>query len=107
MRLYILLALILVALLLLIYMKYQKEKDFSQILRYLGVIAIALFFTYISKMIIVHKPIFIIHLAFLILSWAGVFYYVVKEKLILWFLLAPLATTLFFVFEAIFFRKHG
>jgi len=107
MRLYIAMALVLLAAILLLYMKYRKTGDIKQLLRYVAAIGVAMFFTYISKLILVHKPIFIVHLALLFLSWIGVFYYLFKERLILWFLLAPLATTLFFIFEALFFRENG
>ncbi len=107
MRLYIFLALILTVLLLILYIKFKKGEKGQNLLHFLSAIAVAMFFTYISKTIIVHKPIFIVHLALLLLSWGSVFYYVIKEKLILWFLLAPLATTLFFFIEALFFREHG
>jgi len=100
-------ALILLAAILLIFMKYRKTGDPKILLRYTAAIGVAVFFTYISKMIIVHKPVFIVHLALLFLSWIGVFYYLFKERLILWFLLAPTATTLFFIFEALFFRENG
>ena len=107
MRFYLLLALLFAALLLLLYMRYRSSHDNRFLLRAVGAIAIALFFTYISKLIIVHRPIFVIHLALLILSWGATFYYILREKLLLWLLLAPAATTLFFLFEALFFREHG
>jgi hypothetical protein len=100
-------ALIFLTLILLLYVRYQKTKDIKVILHYSGAIAAALFFTYISKVIFVHKPVFIIHLALVLLSWIAVFYYIFKERLILWFLLSPLLTTLFFIVEALFFREHG
>ena len=100
-------ALILLAAILLLFMKYRKTGDPKILLRYAAAIGVAVFFTYISKMIIVHKPVFIVHLALLFLSWIGVFYYLFKERLILWFLLAPTVTTLFFIFEALFFRENG
>ena len=107
MRLYIFMALVLLAVILLLYIKYRETGDSKLLLRYAGAVGIAVFFTYVSKVIFVHKPVFIVHLALLFLSWIGVFYYLFKDRLILWFLLSPLATTLFFVIEALFFREHG
>ncbi len=107
MRLYFFMALILAFLLFYLYLRYQREKNLMQIGRYLAVIGIAVFFTYISKMVLAHKPVFVVHLALLILSWIGVFYYLFKDRLIWWFLLAPSVTTLFFIFEALFFRENG
>ena len=79
----------------------------KQIAKYAAAVGAAIFFTYVSKVILVHKPLFIVHLTLVLLSWVGVFYYLFKDRLILWFLLSPLATTLFFIFEALFFREHG
>ncbi len=107
MKLYFFMALILVAVSIIIYLKYQKTKDIKEIVRYFGVIAIVIFFTYVSKIIFVHKPIFIVHLAFVILSWIALFYYLFKQKLNLWFLLSPALTTILFVIIALFFREHG
>ncbi len=107
MKLYILMALILLAAIIVLYIRYRKTGRLETLLHYGGAIAVAIFFTYVSKVILVHKPIFIIHLALLFLSWIAVFYYLFKDRLMLWFLLSPLATTLFFLFEALFFREHG
>jgi hypothetical protein len=107
MRLYFLMALLLAFLLFYLYFRYRREKDLLQIGRYLAAIGIAVFFTYMSKMVLVHKPVFVVHLALLILSWIGVFFYLFRERLIWWLLLAPSVTTLFFIFEALFFRENG
>jgi len=107
MRLYIIMALILALTVSLLYWRYRRNPDIGQLLRDTGIVAVAIFFTYIGKMILVHKPIFIVHLAFVMLSWFAVYLYLLKERLNLWFLLAPAATTLFFIIEALFFREHG
>lgn len=107
MRLYIFLALLLVIAILILYFRYQKEHDFKKLLSYGAALALVIFFTYFSKVILVHKPVFIVHLALLILSWIGLLLYIVKDRLIWWFILAPGATTLFFIIEALFFREHG
>jgi len=107
MRLYIFMGVILALLILLIYIKFKKGEPLQKLWHYIAAICVAIFFTYISKTIFVHKPIFILHLALLVLSWGSVFYYIFKDRLILWFLLSPLASTLFFFVEAIFFREHG
>ena len=107
MKLYILMALVLLIVLIVLYIKYQKTGDSKLLLQYAGVIGTAVFFTYASKVILVHKPLFVVHLALVLLSWIAVFLYLFKERLILWFLLSPLVTTLFFIIEALFFREHG
>ena len=107
MKLYLLLALLLLAVLAGIWLKYRKTHDTHQLLKYAAAIAAVLFFSYAGRYIFIHKPVFIVHLALLLLSWMGLFFYLFKDRLILWWLLAPLATTLFFIVEAIFFREHG
>ncbi len=107
MKLYILLALIFTVVMFLVYMRYQKEHDTKQLLRYAAAVVAVVFFTYVSKIILVHKPLFIIHLASLFLSWFALLQYLVKKQLNWWFLMAPALTTLFFVIEALFFREHG
>ena len=107
MRLYIFLALLLVMVILFLYFRYKEEQDPKKLLSYGAVLVIVIFFTYFSKVILVHKPVFIVHLALLILSWIGLLLYIVKDRLIWWFILAPGATTLFFIIEALFFREHG
>lgn len=107
MKLYFFLALILVAVSIIIYVKYKKSEDTKELLHNLAAISLVIFFTYVSKVIFVHKPIFIVHLAFVILSWGSLFFYLVKRKLNLWFLLSPAVTTIIFVIMALFFREHG
>ncbi len=107
MKIYFLSALIITVFLVIIYLKYQKTKDTKQILGYFAAAFAVIFFTYAGKVIFVHKPIFIFHLAFLILSWGALFYYVFKDKLNLLFLLSPAITTVSFIIIALFFSEHG
>lgn len=105
--LYFILALLLVVLIALLIIKVQKSDDPKMIFTTIVLIGAVLFFTYVSKTIFVHKPTFILHLAFLILSWYGLFLYLIKSKLHYWMIFAPGVTTLFFLMMALFFRESG
>ncbi len=107
MRLYIFLSLLLVAAMVLLYLKYRKEHNPRKLLISTAVLAAIIFFTYFSKVIFVHKPVFVVHFALLILSWIGLFLYLVRDRLLWWLIAAPGVTTLFFIVEALFFREHG
>lgn len=103
---YLVLALIVATLALLIYKNFHKAAP-KTILLQLGAVGAALFFTYIAKVIFIHKPTFIVHLGFLLLSWYGVFLFLIKQRFNAWLIFAPLATTLFFVLMALFFRENA
>lgn len=105
--LYFLLALLLLIVIVSLYYGYQKSSDPQWLLRGIFYVIAVLFFTYISKVILVHKPIFVLHLALVILSWIGLFGYLFKSRLNHWMLFAPLVSTLFFFAMALFFREHA
>jgi len=104
---YFLLALLLLVVIGILYRKYTQLNDPKYLIKSIGLLFIVMFFTYISKVIIIHKPLFVLHLAFVMLSWIGLFYYLVKDRLNLWMLLSPLASTLFFIAMALFFKENG
>ena len=104
---YFLLALLLLIVMGLLYRKYTQANNPKYLLKSIGLLLLVLFFTYISKVIIIHKPVFVLHLAFVMLSWIGLFFYLVKDKLNLWMILSPLASTLFFFAMALFFKENG
>jgi hypothetical protein len=104
---YFLLALLLLIVIGLIYRKFIKSDNPKYLLKSVILLFLVLFFTYISKVIIIHKPLFVLHLAFVMLSWIGLFFYLVKDKLNLWMILSPLASTLFFIAMALFFKENG
>jgi hypothetical protein len=104
---YFTIAVLLLLVILLIYYRYKKSDNPKQLIQSIMFVGIVLFFTYISKVIIVHKPIFVLHLALVILSWIGLFLYLVKNRLQLWMVLAPLASTILFFAMALFFRENA
>jgi hypothetical protein len=104
---YFILAILLLLVVVSIYYSYKKSADKKRLLISIVFVLSVLFFTYISKVIIVHKPIFVLHLALVMLSWAGLFFYLVKNRLHLWMILAPLASTVVFFAMALFFRENA
>jgi len=107
MKMYIFLSILLLVVIFLLYLSYKKSGDKSKLIKSLGFVAVVLFFTYVSKVIFVHKPLFIVHLALVMLSWFGLFVYLVKDKLQLWMILSPLFSTLFFFAMALFFKENS
>ena len=103
---YFFLAVLLLITVALIYYKYQKSDDPKSLVKSIAIVGMTLFFTYISKVIFIHKPIFILHLALVLISWGGVYLYLIKNRLNLLMVLAPLASTLFFLAVALFFREN-
>jgi len=104
---YFVLAILLLLVVVSIYYSYQKSNDPKQLLKSIAFVVAVLFFTYISKVIIVHKPVFVLHLALVMLSWSGLFLYLVKDRLRLWMIFAPLASTVLFFAMALFFRENA
>jgi hypothetical protein len=104
---YLFLSILLLVVIFLVYLSYKKSGNSSKLIRSVGFIAMVIFFTYISKVIFIHKPLFIIHLALVILSWGGLFFYLIKDRLYLWMILSPLFSTLFFFAMALFFKENG
>ncbi len=104
---YIILAVGLLVVMTLAYRSYQKNGDTTYLLKTISLIFAVLFFTYISKVIFIHKPIFILHLTLLFLSWGALFNFLIKGRLNLFMILSPaLSTTLFFAI-ALFFRENA
>ncbi len=104
---YISLALILVAIFVFIYFKSDRFKDRDFLLKSLMVIIVPIFFTYISKVIFIHKPIFIVHLALLILSWFASLNFIRKNQFNYLLIFAPAVTTIIFFILAMFFKEYA
>ncbi len=104
---YLILSLALVAIFLLIYFKSDRFKDRNFLIKSILVISIAIFFTYISKVIFIHKPIFIVHLALVFISWHGALNFIRKNQFSYFLIFAPAVTTVLFFILAIFFRDHA
>ncbi len=104
---YFILALLILIVIVSVYYNYKKRNDPKWLLKSITFVLATLFFTYISKAIIVHKPIFVLHLALVMLSWAGLFFYLLKNKLNLWMIFAPLFSTLLFFTMALLFREYA
>ena len=107
MKLYFLLALLFVTVAIMLYLYYRKEQNKTQLMRYIGVTILVVFYTYMSKVLFIHKPLFVIHLALLLLSYSTLLNYLIRRKLNLWFLFSPAFTTLFFIIEALVFKEFG
>jgi hypothetical protein len=104
---YTLLALFVVLLITIVYYKSDKFGDKYLLLKYTFVISIGIFFTYISKVLFIHKPIFIVHLALVFVSWYGIFNYIKKERFNYLQIFSPALTSLLFFILAIFFKEYA
>ncbi len=104
---YFLLSISLLILFLLVYYRYKKLKDKRELFGSIFYILVAIFFTYFLKVVYLHKALFVFHLAALILSWSGVFLYLIKGRKNLFMIFAPSITALFFILGALFFREFG
>jgi len=104
---YFISALILALLIFTLYIKYKTNMDKKEILMRVFLSVVVLFLTYISKAIFIYKPIFILHLALLILAWMYLFRYIVKDKLNIWIILSPALTTVLFFSIALFFKENA
>ncbi|OQX74099.1 MAG: hypothetical protein B6D59_03455 [Campylobacteraceae bacterium 4484_4] len=103
---YLLFALLLVGLGAGLYFRYRDSYDLRYLATGAGWIILALFFTYATKILFVYKPILVLHLALLILSWTGVVKYITQKKAIWPLLLAPSVSLILFVTIALFFREN-
>ena len=104
---YLIIAFLLLIITLSIFYNYKKRNDKKRVLMSITLVLSVLFFTYISKVIIIHKPIFVLHLALMIISWTGLFLYLVKNRLQLMMILAPVVSTSLFFTIALFFRDNA
>lgn len=104
---YFTLAVLLLIVVALIYNSYKKSNNKEELFKSILYVLSVLFFTYITKAIIIHKPIFVLHLALVLLSWGGLFLYLVKDRLNIWMIFAPIVSTVLFFSIALFFRENG
>ncbi len=104
---YFVLALIVAILIFSIYILYKKGIGKKELVMRIGLSIALIFFTYVSKTIFIHKPIFVLHLALLILSWIYLFKYIFKGELNIWMILSPAVTTALFFSVALFFRENA
>jgi len=104
---YFLSALALVIIVLTVYFSYQKSHDKTKLLRSMGLLILLLVLTYSTKILLVYKPLLLLHIALLIMAWWHYYRYIFKNILTLYWILSPLVSLGLFVIIALFFRENG
>ncbi len=105
--LYLVFAIILVLIMTTLYLSYQKSHDREKLLRSFGLLILLLIFTYATKILLIYKPLLVLHLALLIMAWWHYYRYIFKGILKVYWILSPLASLGLFVITALFFRENG
>ncbi len=73
----------------------------------LGLLLLLLILTYSTKILLVYKPLLVLHIALLIVAWWHYYRYVFKDILKIYWMLSPLVSLGLFVIIALFFRENG
>jgi lysylphosphatidylglycerol synthetase-like protein (DUF2156 family) len=104
---YLLLAALLLFITSTIYISYQKSTDTKKFILSLGILLLLIIFTYSSKVLLIYKPLLILHIALLIMAWRAYYFYLFKDKWQPYWIASPLISILIFVNIALFFRENG
>jgi len=104
---YFLSALVLVIIVSAVYLSYKKSHNQEKLLSSLGLLVLLLIFTYSTKILLVYKPLLVLHIALLIMAWWRYYRYIFKNILTLYWILSPLVSLLLFVVISLFFRENG
>ena len=104
---YLLLALLLLLIMIAIYRSYQNAHDAQKLFVRIALLITLMIFTYASKILLVYKPLLILHLALLMLAWWHYYRYIIKDILKLYWILSPLLSLTLFIIIALFFRENG
>lgn len=104
---YFLSALALVLIVVGIYFSYQKSQNQPKLLRSVGLLILLLMLTYSLKILLVYKPILLLHIALLIVAWWHYYRYIFKDILSLYWILSPIVSLVLFIIIALFFRENG
>lgn len=104
---YLLLALGLIAIATLIYQVYQKDHNMQKLLISLSLLCLLLIFTYATKIMLVYKPLLILHIALVIMGWRGLIRFLIKGEKHFYWIFSPAVSLLLFVIISLFFRENG
>jgi len=107
MMVYFLSALALVLMITGIVLSYQKYHDKKTFFVNLALLLVLLIFTYATKILLVYKPLLILHIALLIMAWRGLYLRIFKAKFNPYWIFSPLLSVALFVVIALFFRENG
>lgn len=104
---YLIVAIALIVIVSTIVYSYKKEHNNKKVLLSTVLLVILLIFTYASKILLIYKPIFVLHLALLIMSWRNYSRYLFQNTLNLYWILVPLVSIVLFIAISLFFRENG
>jgi len=104
---YFVTALVLVILVSAVYFSYKRSSDQGKLLRSLGLLILLLILTYSTKILLVYKPLLVLHIALLIMAWWSYMRYIIKNILTLYWILSPIISFILFIIIALFFRENG
>ena len=105
--LYLVFAILLVLIMTTLYLSYQKSHEKKKLLHSVGLLILLLIFTYATKILLIYKPLLVLHLALLIMAWWHYYRFIMKDILKVHWILSPLASLGVFVIIALFFRENG
>ena len=104
---YLLFALALVLIMITLYGSYQKSHNHKKLVQSLGLLLLLLILTYSTKILLIYKPLLVLHIALLIVAWWHYYRYIFKDIFKLSWMLSPLLSLGLFVLIALFFRENG
>lgn len=100
-----LLAILIISSIFLIYKAYKRDQDKILALKKSLLLAILVAATIFSKELLIYLPLFIFHLAALLVGWGVYFAYLLNRVKIIWPIFLPVVTIFLFFLSAIFFSK--
>ena len=92
-----LIVLVILVTLLLIFLKYKRDKNVKKLLISLATFGMILSLAVLSNLTRQVMPLFLAHIVLLIFSWLALIWYVFKEKYYWWILFSPLVTLALFL----------
>jgi len=81
----------------LIAFNFYRTKGWKKLSISLAIFTVVLVFVGLSPMVRTVVPIFIAHLILIVVAWSGVLYYIIRGKLYLQVILAPVVTIILFL----------
>ncbi len=107
MMIYLIVAIALIIVVSTIIYSYKKEHDKKRVALSTILLTILLICTYASKVLLIYKPIFVLHLALLITGWRYYSRYLFQHKLNIYWILSPTISIVLFIAISLFFRENG
>ncbi len=104
---YLIVALALIIVVSTIVYSYKKDHNNQKMILSTVLLIILLISTYASKVLLIYVPIFVLHLALLIMGWRYYSRYLFQHKLNIYWILSPLLSIILFIAISIFFRENG